>query len=297
MAVEDKTWSLDGVAGIYLKALDDNGAETGNFLRMLGAKSLSAKKVNTTRTVLADNAIYEENTKFQKFDLTVNLAGIRPGRLVYCVPGSLAVVGNKATYDETASGLPGKFNLYVKSDASDPAGGGSLAAADTVYYNCQAQNFDTDKTSGDLSEIVMTITSTKNTAGLVRTWIFDEDLIGVDTVATDTTAPTVAAHVPTAAATGVVVSANLTVNFSEQMNALSVEDYRNYQITKLSDNTVIDLSGATFTYVVDTPFQVTINPNGSLGAATEYALTVKAGVRDVAGNNMAADYITTFTTA
>ncbi len=94
-----------------------------------------------------------------------------------------------------------------------------------------------------------------------------------------------------------MVSANLTVNFSEEMNELSVETAANYSLIKLSDSTHVDLSLAAITYVAGSPFQVTINPASSLAAATEYALIVKRGVRDVAGNHMANDYVTTFTTA
>ena len=87
------------------------------------------------------------------------------------------------------------------------------------------------------------------------------------------------------------------IMLSAEANELSVETAANYSLIKLSDSTHVNLALATITYVAGTPFRVTINPASSLGAATEYALIVKRGVKDVAGNNLANDYMTTFTTA
>jgi hypothetical protein len=109
----------------------------------------------------------------------------------------------------------------------------------------------------------------------------------------DTTAPTVTATSPAAGATGVAVTANVTGTFSEAMDAsmLTADTF-----TLKTGTTTVP---AAVTYN-GTDRTATLNPGADLAADTNYTATIKggtSGVKDVAGNALAADRTWTFTTA
>ncbi|SFR16751.1 Ig-like domain-containing protein, partial [Desulfoscipio geothermicus] len=108
---------------------------------------------------------------------------------------------------------------------------------------------------------------------------------------TDTTAPTVQSSTPADGATGVSVSADLTVTFSEAIQkSLATSD--NF-ILIASDGTVVDC-----TVSADAAGEiVTINPDSNLDALSDYILIVSTNVKDLAGNALAAPYVVNFTTA
>lgn len=93
----------------------------------------------------------------------------------------------------------------------------------------------------------------------------------------DTTAPTVIA-VPADGATAIVVTANLTATFSEDVKAEDIST-NNLILMKASDASVV--AGA-LTYTAKV---ATFNPTASLEAATAY-IWVVSNVRDLAGNKM-----------
>jgi methionine-rich copper-binding protein CopC len=111
----------------------------------------------------------------------------------------------------------------------------------------------------------------------------------------DTTPPTVTSVSPTSGATNVAINANVTVTFSEAMNASTVGtstiELRN------SSNVLV---AATVSYNPAT-FTATLDPNASLEAGMTYTARVRGGgtdprVKDVAGNALAADVTWSFTT-
>ncbi|HET9739730.1 MAG TPA: DUF4082 domain-containing protein [Solirubrobacteraceae bacterium] len=109
----------------------------------------------------------------------------------------------------------------------------------------------------------------------------------------DTTAPQITSVSPGRGATNVAASDNVRATFSEGMTA-----------TTVNANTVVlrDPAGATVPASVtyDAASQTaTLDPTAALAASTTYTATVKggsAGVKDVAGNALAADDTWTFTT-
>lgn len=113
-----------------------------------------------------------------------------------------------------------------------------------------------------------------------------EDVASIDG---DVIVPTVIT-VPADAAVAVVVSANLTATFSEDVNANDVTN-DNFVLVKASDGTIVV---GTLTYTAATKI-VTFDPTDSLTAATPYIWSV-VNVRDTAGNRMAPK-IVNFTTA
>ncbi len=112
--------------------------------------------------------------------------------------------------------------------------------------------------------------------------------------APDTTPPTVTSFTPAAGATNVSAGSNVTVTFSEAMDAATV----NTNTVELRDH-LNNLVSATVTY--DAPTRTaTLDPNAALIAGETYTALVKGGsvdprVKDVAGNALAANLTWTFT--
>ncbi|BCJ42132.1 hypothetical protein Aiant_27890 [Actinoplanes ianthinogenes] len=111
------------------------------------------------------------------------------------------------------------------------------------------------------------------------------------TTGVDTTAPTVTSTTPAGGATGVAVTAPITVRFSEGMAAGTITP-ANLELRGPGGT----LIGRTVAY--DAANQAaTITPSAALTASTAYTVTVRTGVTDVAGNALAADHQFSFTTA
>jgi hypothetical protein len=109
------------------------------------------------------------------------------------------------------------------------------------------------------------------------------------TAETDATAPTVVT-VPADAATGIVVSANLTATFDAAINPDDVTA-GNFVLVKAEDGTV---TAGALSYNGET-FVVTFDPTASLTASKAYVWII-SNVRDLAGNK-AAPTVVNFTTA
>jgi N,N-dimethylformamidase beta subunit-like, C-terminal/Domain of unknown function (DUF4082)/Bacterial Ig-like domain/Bacterial Ig domain len=112
----------------------------------------------------------------------------------------------------------------------------------------------------------------------------------------DTTPPTVTSFSPAAGANNVNAGANVTVTFSEAMDAASV----NGTTVELRDPSNA-MAPATVSYNAAS-FTATLDPTASLAAGVTYTARVRGGsadprVKDLAGNALAADLTWTFTTA
>ena len=103
----------------------------------------------------------------------------------------------------------------------------------------------------------------------------------------DATPPTVISVTPFSAATNVDVDANVTATFSESMLPASVN---------ASTFLLTGGSGAVTGTVTQSGPTATLIPSAPLAYGTIYTATVTTGVEDLAGNNLAADFVWTFTT-
>ena len=110
----------------------------------------------------------------------------------------------------------------------------------------------------------------------------------------DTTPPTVASTTPAAGATGIGVNANVTATFSEPMGATSITT----TTVQLKDPTgAVVAAAVTYDPATST---ATLDPGAALASSTTYTATVRggtSGVKDGAGNALAADKTWSFTTA
>ncbi|MBU1720592.1 MAG: Ig-like domain-containing protein, partial [Bacteroidetes bacterium] len=103
----------------------------------------------------------------------------------------------------------------------------------------------------------------------------------------DRTAPTVVSTSPANGATGVAVNTLITAEFSEGMDPATITG-----ATFLTNAGATPVAG-TVSYSNGT---ATFTPSANLPSDTTYYATIKPGVKDVAGNSLAADYWWSFTT-
>ncbi|MEA5502812.1 DUF4082 domain-containing protein [Halotia wernerae UHCC 0503] len=120
------------------------------------------------------------------------------------------------------------------------------------------------------------------------------DVVFTTNPTSDTTPPTVSSTTPSTGATGVSNGTNVTATFSEAMDSATINgstfELRGTNNTLVSANVTYNAANRT----------VTLTPSSSLAASTTYTATVKGGttgVKDQAGNALAANYIWSFTTA
>ncbi|MCP4567804.1 MAG: Ig-like domain-containing protein [FCB group bacterium] len=98
----------------------------------------------------------------------------------------------------------------------------------------------------------------------------------------DTTPPTVVFTNPNDDQTGVPIGANITITFSENMNAATITTAN------------ITVSGGVTGTVTYGDKRATFNPSGELEFDSLYTVTVGTGVKDVAGNSLAQAYVWSF---
>ena len=123
------------------------------------------------------------------------------------------------------------------------------------------------------------------------------------TSTSDTTAPTVSSTYPTDNQSGVSVTDNVLVTFSEAMDTTSVTTNTSnttcsgsFQVSSDSFNTCVKMSSSPTSSNSDKTF--TVDPSDNLSYATSYKIRVTTGVKDSAGNVLGSQYETStgFTT-
>lgn len=214
---------------------------------------------------------------FESLDLSMDDLAVAMPWATY---GSSIVSGKTANVGVIASSAYAtNFTMFAKMV------GGSYKKI--TLYNAMAENAfslaASPKAEGGIAlEIYAHWSATDDTADLFKV----EEVL---TMGNDTTAPTVVT-VPADAATGVVVTDNLTATFSKAINQADMTS-SHFVLAKVSDGSIV--AGA-YTYT-SASNMVTFNPTSSLAAGADYIWTI-TGVRDLAGNVMAPVAVN-FTTA
>ncbi|BAY94727.1 MULTISPECIES: DUF4082 domain-containing protein [unclassified Tolypothrix] len=116
------------------------------------------------------------------------------------------------------------------------------------------------------------------------------DVLFSTTVATDTTPPTVISTTPSNSATGIAINTTVKAAFSEAMNSATISS-STFQL--LGPNNTAVNAGVIYDASTKT---ATLTPSTALAANTSYTATITSGVKDIAGNALAQNYIWSFTT-
>lgn len=203
------------------------------------------------------------------------------------------------TFTDPPSNATGiAVNSVISAIFSEPMDATTITAANftvsngvtgTVTYVATASEAIFTPSANLASGTTYTVTITtgvkdlaSNAMAVTKTWSFT-------TTNTDTTPPTVSSTSPGSGVTGVAVSSVITVMFSEPMDASTIT----------SANVTLKIGGTavtgTVTYDAAT-YTATFTPDAPLSNSTTYTTSVSTGVKDLAGNAMAAAKTWTFTT-
>lgn len=163
---------------------------------------------------------------------------------------------------------------------------GTTPVAGVVTYTGNTATFNP---TGDLlASTVYTATITtgvKDLEGIAlsvaETWEFTTG------TTSDTAAPTVISTIPANSSTGVTISGNVAVTFSEAMNPTTVT-----ATTFTLKQGTTPVAGV----VTSVGSTATFNPTSTLAASTVYTATLTTGVKDLAGNALATAKTWSFTT-
>jgi hypothetical protein len=169
--------------------------------------------------------------------------------------------------------------------------GSNLVPGNTSYSGVSAVFVPTSALALNTSYTATVSSSAKDLAGnaMAANYVWS----WTTGAALDTTAPTVTGTVQANNAVNVAINTQAGVAFSEAMNPLSI---KNTNVVLRESASAVVVPGVVSYSGVNAAFM----PLTSLLPGTRYTLTVKggaAGVEDVAGNPMAADFITGWTTA
>ena len=161
----------------------------------------------------------------------------------------------------------------------------SSTNATTVSIN---QGIGTVAASGTRS-VSPTATTTYTVTATNATGSVTDPATVTVTAPSDTTPPTLTGMTPMAGVTGVALAATVRATFNEVMNAATLTTS-----TMVLRNAANALVPATVSY--DAAFRTgVLTPSSPLSGSTTYTATI-AGMQDVAGNALAAPYVSSFTT-
>jgi hypothetical protein len=165
---------------------------------------------------------------------------------------------------------------------------GTTNVAGSVSYSGNTATFNpsNDLDSGLIYSATIT-TGAKDVAGNAiaasKVWSFTTQ----DTVAGDTTAPTVLSVVPINNAASIAINSNVTATFSEAMDGSTIST-ATFTLKQGTTNVAgsVSYSGTTATF----------NPTNNLVEGLVYTATITTGAKDVAGNAIASSKVWSFTT-
>jgi glucose/arabinose dehydrogenase len=199
--------------------------------------------------------------------------------------GKLDVItANTAGNGDGVSGIPGGDNVSVLLGA----GNGTFSAATSVVVGPTPFSVAAADLDGNGSPDLATANWHGNSVSVLR-----NTLAGPPP--TDTTPPTITAIGPADGATSVASGVNATASFSEAIDPATISGTT---MSLVVQGTTTPLA-ASVTYD-PTSRTATLDPSASLAASTTYVATVRGGptgVKDTAGNSLAADRTWSFTTA
>jgi methionine-rich copper-binding protein CopC len=260
----------------------------GEWLDVFGVNGFSLSPEYTEKELAGDATTIDQYSKLKKLTGSFNCQ-VTFATLEVLLGATAAYTGSSpnetATLVLSSSDLPNYFELDVRSSyrgGADAAGGDfhiriSKAKMTKFTYTMASEEYATLQI--DWAGVA------RLSDGYFMTMVENETAVTY-TGAPDTTAPTLSSSTPADGATGVSGTANVVLNFSEEI----VYDYGNYAIAK-ADGTAVAFTGSKTD--ADT---VTLNPTPTLDSAGVYIVTV-AGVRDLAGNMLAAPAVINFTIA
>jgi Bacterial Ig-like domain len=192
-----------------------------------------------------------------------------------------STTSTSATFEFSSNEKGSTFKCQLSKDGAVAQAWADCMSPTKSYSNLTPGNYKFEVQATDLAGNV-------DQSPASRSWT-------IDTIP-DTTAPSVMSTAPTADATGVGRTANVTASFSEDMSASSI-DGQTLKLFKQGSTTKI---AATISYHPDPdlnrpPHTAILDPTNSLQRGVTYRAVVTTGAKDLAGNPLAQNYRWFFT--
>ncbi|MCB1201454.1 MAG: Ig-like domain-containing protein [Leptospiraceae bacterium] len=232
------------------------------------------------------------------------LTGVIPANGYYTLlrtasPGDYTCSGTQQTSGWSNSGLSNTAGAVILTvDGNAPTATSDSNVRDTVQWASNTSNWGEAGTTGPSVSSQRTLSrapngvDTNNTSNDILLSAAANGTCGASNWSSDVTAPTVSSTTPANSATGVALSSTISVTFSESMSVSSVSS-TNLYLVQGTDCSATAITGTISTSNPNTTFTF---PSGTLTAATQYSICIKAAVQDVALNNLAGDVVRSFTT-
>jgi hypothetical protein len=247
----------------------------------LSANTAYTATITTAAQDVSGNAL--ENDYVWGFS-TGTLTDVTPPTVTLTVPVNLAV--GRPTNTSIAATFSEGMAPATISTASFTVKQGATSVAGTVTYTGATATFA--PASNLAANTIYTATITTGAKDLAGNAMENDYIWSFTTGAqTDVTPPTVSSTVPPSGTNGVAIGANIVATFSEAMSAptLTTTTFTLKQGSTSVVGTVVTVGAA-----------ATFNPASNLAPNASYTATIKTGVKDLAGNAIAAIYQWTFST-
>jgi hypothetical protein len=290
------------IAATFSKSMDASTITTASFTLMQGTTFVSGTVdyIGTTATYtpssnLVASTLYTATITTAAKDLAGNSLALNyvwtftTGAAVIIIPPTVTLTDplNLATGVASDKKITATFSKTM--DASTITGAtftlkqGTAPISGLVSYSGLVATFTPSSTLASNTLYTATVsTGAKDLAGNA----LENDYVWSFTTAV-VNPPTVTLTDPLNLATGVALNKILTATFSKTMDASTI-----------SSSTFIVMKGTTAVpgFVSYSGTTATFTPSSSLSSNTLYTVTVSTGVKDLAGNAMAANYVWSFTT-
>jgi methionine-rich copper-binding protein CopC len=255
----------------------------------------SPLSLNTGYTVTVSSAVKDAagNTMPESFSFAFGtVADTTPPTVTSVVPatGTSGVALNttvKVTFSEPMDGATITTSTFTLRNTATSA----LITA-TVAYDGTTNSATLTPSAPLASNTGYTVTVTtgaKDAAGNALASSFTSTFT---TLLVDSTPPTIVAVLPTSGATNIRTDSAVSLTFSEAIDQSTITA----TTVSLKNTNTSAVVVATLTYDVGTN-KVTLRPNGPLSNSTSYTLTITTGIKDLAGNALASNFTSSFTTA
>lgn len=274
------------VSGVIAFNAATNTATLTPSSSLAGSTSYTVTIAGTVKD-LAGNAMGSAfSFAFTTADITPpNIVSVSPANGASGVPSSVTVNVSFSKAMNASTINASSVLLKLTSSGASVAGVVSYNAATftATFTPSSPLSFSTGYT-------VIVTTDAKDIAGNSLTTGFSSAFLTAG--APDTTPPTVISVNPANGSAGIVTSVTPSVTFSESMDPTTI----NASTVTLRNSATLALVPATVSYDAGAN-AATLNPTSSLSFNTGYTLTVGTGAKDLAGNQLASEFTSTFTTA
>ena len=289
--------ALKGFSGLQIAPVTQNDLLayiTGELVAVVGAQSMTRDPQTSEWSIDADDGVYDSGTDWTGDNVTITLAELPLAMRATLGGSNYDEVSGEYTFKSidqapefamtfkcltTTAGIYRMFRFYsfkVKTITEEYRTKGKETSIQSVSITGQFLERKVDNS-------VFKAKDTSQESDL--TWLDILDNVGEGV---DSTAPIVEDVTPESGAIDVAIDTTVVWEFSENIDPVTISS-NNFMLLGPTGK----VAGA---LTVQDGSKITFTPTAPLANATQYSAVVTTGVKDLAGNALAAPYVTSFTT-